>query len=426
MRRAMDVDASFRTAAAPQLAAMLRASRQATLELLDALAAQLGPALRVPQRDSLNLPLWEAGHIAWFQAWWIARLPAEQRHRGAEADPLAPRLPPAPVASPLDDDRLHDSSHVPHASRWQLPLPGLQATRERLRQGLDETLALLAHAPGDAAGLYFYRLVLAHEDMHQEAGLMLAQQLGLDPGPQAPRPPAAPPARPELSLPGGPLELGEDGEADAFHFDNEGGRRRVELAPFRIDARPLRQRDFLAFVEDGGYEDPRLWSPAGWAWRQARTAEGEALPRALRMPGPDGARAPMGALGAERRVFARWLPAEPEAALQQVSAFEAEAWCRWAGRRLPTEAEWLAAARLPPAAGFTWGEVWEWTAEPFSPFEGFRPHPYRDYSQPWFGDHRVLRGAAWTTPRRLRDRRMRNFYRPGRQDVIAGFRSCAP
>lgn len=406
----------FRDADAATLACQLVDSRAATLRHLEACAEALGPGLRVPLRDSLNLPLWEAGHVAWFQAVWTARLPAAERHRGEDADPEVPRHPPPPVDSPLDDDALHDSSRVPHARRWSLPLPGLAATRDALARALDGALDALARAPADEAGLYFSRLVLAHEDMHQEAGLMLAQQLGLpreDLGP--PAPPPAPPRR-ERAVAAGPVELGLAAGTPGFAFDNERGRRAVALAGFRIDTEVVRQGDYLAFVEAGGLDEPRLWSAEGWAWRQACAAAGLSLPRDLRRDAGG---------GWSRRVFAGWRPAEPRAPMQQVSAFEAEAWCRWAGRRLPTEAEWWAAARQPPEAGFRWGEVWEWTACAFQPFEGFRPHPYRDYSAPWFGDHRVLRGAAWTTPPRLRNLRFRNFYRPGRQDVFAGFRSCA-
>ena len=158
----------------------------------------------------------------------------------------------------------------------------------------------------------------------------------------------------------------------------------------------------------GGYEEPRWWSDGGQAWLASR-----------RMRFPSGLR--RSASGWERMHHGAWQALREDEVAMHLSAYEAEAWCRWAGRRLPTEAEWECAALHAP--GFRWGHAWEWTASVFSPYEGFTPHPYRDYSQPWFGTRRVLRGAAPATAPALAHPRYRNFFEPQRCDIFAGFRS---
>ncbi|MBU2409500.1 MAG: SUMF1/EgtB/PvdO family nonheme iron enzyme, partial [Gammaproteobacteria bacterium] len=131
--------------------------------------------------------------------------------------------------------------------------------------------------------------------------------------------------------------------------------------------------------------------------------------------------------GWERSQFGQWVPIDPSAPAVQLTAHEAEAWCRWAGRRLPTEAEWETAARLAieQSEAFEWGEVWEWTASQFAPYPGFIPHPYRDYSQPWFDGRPVLREGSFATVQHMKHPSYRNFFPADRSDVFAGFRSCA-
>jgi iron(II)-dependent oxidoreductase len=219
---------------------------------------------------------------------------------------------------------------------------------------------------------------------------------------------------------------------------------------------PVTQADFAPFVEADGYRRREFWSEAGWRWREGAHAVG---PTYWRREGN----------GWLRRDFDRWVPLEAHRPVVHVNWYEADAYCRWAGRRLPTEAEWEAAAAAggddlsAPKRRFPWGDgpasgtraqldgyalgccdvaalpagdsyfgcrqmignVWEWTASDFLPYAGFVADPYREYSQPWFGTHKVLRGGAWMTRGRLLRNTWRNFYKPDRRDVYAGFRTCA-
>jgi ergothioneine biosynthesis protein EgtB len=360
------------------------------------------PTLAVPLEPELNPPLWELGHVGWFQEFWTVRNSAWRE--GAAADPAAPRS-----ASRLPGaDALYNSSTVPHAQRWSLPLPDADATRTLLARQLDDTLQLLAQAGPDDDSLYFFRLALLHEAMHVEAAIYMAQALGIalrDAG----RRPARLPAPTELSLHAQRIVLG--GAAAGFSFDNELPACGVSLDAFRIDAAPVRWREVLPFIEAGGYARAQFWTPAGQWWLRQH---GLAAPRFLRRI--DGAW--------QQQRFGQWQPLDPDTAASHLSCHEAEAWCAWAGRRLPTEAEWECAARTQGAA-FHWGEVWEWTCSTFVPYPGFVPHPYRDYSRPWFGTRRTLRGASGLTSAVMRSPRYRNFFPPERNDIQAGFRTCA-
>jgi iron(II)-dependent oxidoreductase len=388
----------------------------------------------IPCIAIVNPPLWELAHIAWFQEYWCLR------HRPGAA----------PGPSMLEGaDALFNSSTVAHDSRWQLPYPPANVLRDYMDDTLEATLEALARAP--AGERYFFQLALLHEDMHGEALLMTLQTLGLP----APHLAAEEPARArveaarDIAFAGGEFMLGTPRHERAFVFDNEKWAHRVRVDAFAMASLPVLQGDFIAFTEDGGYGRRELWTGDGWAWREAQARQ---APRDWKREGG----------GWSARRFDRRVSVDASAPMVHASLHEAQAWCRWAKRRLPTEAEWECAARNGGADDrFPWGDapmaegealdyrrsgpscaarepaparsglrlllggVWEWTSSPFAPYPGFRPDPYRDYSEPWFHSHYVLRGGSFATRSRLVHNRFRNFYLPGRDDVFAGFRTCA-
>jgi gamma-glutamyl hercynylcysteine S-oxide synthase len=365
------------------LAEALSDSRRRTLALLDAYVASLGEALPVPYSTQLNPPLWEAGHVGWFQDYWIAR--SNQRHLGVQADPEHAR----PGGRMPQADALYNSSRVAHDTRWELPLPDLSGTLRYLEEGLNDTLALLADTPETDDDLYFFRLALFHEDMHTEAAVYMAQALDIPLPTTLLAPLQTLPQNAMLHIPAQRWSLGH---ADAgFAFDNELAAHGVDVAPFAIDSTVVTWARYLPFLESTGAAPPRYVRRQGNAWQGYVSGVWGALP--LDTPAT------------------------------HLSWFEADAWCRWAGRRLPSEAEWEIAALTQP--GFHWGQVWEWTASRFLPYPGFVAHPYRDYSAPWFGERYVLRGASRATSPRMAHPRYRNYFTPERNDIHGGFRSCA-
>ncbi len=367
------------------LAIALAQMRTQTLALMDAWQWAL-PDLQVPHAPGLNPPLWEWGHVAWFQEWWTVRHPLPELGKRGHADGgHAPSILPGA-------DGLYNSSTVEHASRWALPLPHLDDTREYMAQvhSLSQTRLEQGHDDSDDA-LYFWRLALFHEAMHNEASVYMAQALGIDlPDAITRRPDARGPISPEptLQVPSTRIDLGHVGSG--FAFDNEEGCAPIECPAFQIDTRPVDWASYLDFVRQTGHPAPDPLRHDGTQWWI--------------------------------RCGSRWQPVPLSAPATHLSAHDAEAWCAWAGRQLPSEAQWRAAVAQP---GFEWGEVWEWTCTPFSPFSGFKVHPYEDYSLPWWNTHRVLKGASWATPACMVDHRFRNFFLPQRTDLLAGFRSVA-
>ena len=330
----------------------------------------LGPKLPI-----VNPPLWELGHVGWFQERWCLR----QRPDGSLGASLL-----------ADADALYDSSAVAHDTRWTLPLPSLQRTQQYLADILDAVLERLAREVENESLQYFVRLATFHEDMHAEAFHYTCQTHGYE-DPLGATAPTFEPGT-DIAVPAGSYRIGAEPAAQPFVFDNEKWAHMVELAPYAIASAPVTNGEYVRFVEGGG-KAPRYW----------------------RKEEKDGGR------WLERR-FAGWRPLALAQAVRHVDWHEAQAYCGWAGRRLPSEAEWEVACMRP---GFRSGATWEWTASDFRPYPGFLADPYKEYSQPWFGTHKVLRGASFTTPARLVRPTFRNFYLPERGDVFCGFRTCA-
>lgn len=419
------------------LAAWVRDARARTFDLVADLSDEqlMGPRLAV-----VNPLLWEIGHVAWFQEKWALRQAANQ----------------PPVRSGVDG--LYDSAAIGHDTRWDLLLPSRQDTLAYLTDVRDAVLERIEAGNLSADERYFIQLGIFHEDMHNEAFTYTRQTHGY-PAPQSCRAPAsngqaeAGPLNGDAEIPGGRFLLGAL-PGESFVFDNEKWAHTVEVRPFAIARAAVTQSEFQDFVEAGGYQRRDFWSEPGWRWLQSVGAE---HPLYWRSEG-----------GGRwlRRDFDRWLPLEPHRPVLHVNWWEAEAYCNWAGRRLPTEAEWEVAASAEPATDrkrfFPWGDsppnlqqanlggraggaadvaafaagdsafgcrqmignAWEWVADDFGPYPGFEVDPYREYSQPWFGTHKVLRGGAWPTQPRLLRNTWRNFYTPDRRDVWAGFRTC--
>ena len=400
------------------------------------------------QHDPIMSPLvWDLGHVANFEELWLLREVGGQ----AAHDP--------------DLDRLYNPFDNPRWTRGGLPLLPQPEAETYLAEVRGEALALLRRLPPGAeqpllAGGYAFRMVLQHEAQHQETMLQaLDLRAAGDPG-SGPYPPAARPRRPaarpvddteRVLVPGGPFLMGTDDRTAAY--DNERPRHEVHVPAFAIDRFPVTARRYAAFVAAGGYRRPELWTEAGWSWVEAT---GHQAPQGW---------VPDGAGGWLVRRFGYLLPLDPREPVQHVCAHEAEAFARWAGGRLPTEAEWEKAAAWDPLARrsrtYPWGEappsprranldqagwgpapvggypagasaygveqllgdVYEWTSSAFTPYPGYESFPYPEYSEVFFGGgYRVLRGASWATSRWVARATFRNWDYPERRQIFAGLR----
>ena len=397
----------------------------------------------VRQHSRLMSPLvWDLAHVGNQEELWLLR-------RIAGTTPLLPGI-----------DELYDAFKHPRLERPSLSLLDPSQSRRYIADVRDRALDVL-----DRTDLYndnslvrdgfVYAMIVQHEHQHDETMLATHQ---LRDGPrvlheQTPLPrPAGEKFPDEVLIPAGTFLMGTTN--DAFALDNERPAHEVDVPAFLIDTVPVSNRNYVAFIEAGGYLEPRFWSEQGWRWRLEADSTG---PQFWRREGGVWVRHRFGA--------DEELPLDEP--VQHVCWYEAEAFARWSGKRLPTEAEWEKAAAWDPDAGrhrrWPWGDdppgeghanlgqrhlrpapvgcypdgasaygvrqmigdVWEWTASDFLPYPGFVAFPYREYSEVFFGhEYKVLRGGSWATDPNACRTTFRNWDFPIRRQIFAGFR-CA-
>jgi gamma-glutamyl hercynylcysteine S-oxide synthase len=395
----------------------------------------------VRQHSALMSPLvWDLAHVGNQEELWLVRDVGRRE----------------PVRSDIDE--LYDAFKHGRASRPSLPLLGPAEARAYVREVRDKVLDVLDRSPLEGAPLvqdaFAFGMVAQHEQQHDETMLATHQLRAGAPVLHAPDPPPARAALPsqEVLVPAGEFTMGTSTEPWAL--DNERPAHTAYTDAFFIDTAPVTYGDYLCFVEVGGYEQEKWWSPQGW--RHVQEAGLEA-PQFLTRDGDRWL----------RRRFGVIEPVPLDEPVVHVCFHEAEAYARWAGRRLPTEVEWEKAARWDPTTGrsrrYPWGEedpgpdhanlgqrhlrpaavgaypagasplgvhqlvgdVWEWTASDFRPYPGFAVFPYAEYSAVFFGsDYKVLRGGSFGTDPVACRGTFRNWDFPVRRQIFAGFR-CA-
>ena len=424
---------------AQRLARELEAGRQRSLALLE----PLDEHDLTRQVSPLMSPLvWDLAHIGNYEELWLLR-------EVAGVEPLRPEI-----------DSLYDAFEHPRAARPTLPILGPRDARAYLSGVRSHVLDVLDRMPFDGRKLtrdgFVWAMVVQHEHMHDETMLATLQLRGgprtLPPDGPLPSGRAVPP-HDDVLVPGGSSLQGT--ATDPWALDNERPAHRVELPSFRIDRVPVTNAQYAGFLEAGGYGDPRLWDPRGWEHLQS-----------------SGRRAPMtwqrdGAGWWTCTRFGETVALEPDAPVEHVCWYEADAYARWAGRRLPSEAEWEKSCGWDPVAGrlrrYPWGDedptpslanlgqratrpapvgaypagasaygveqlvgdVWEWTSSGFGPYPGTRAFPYREYSEVFYGgDFRVLRGGSWATHPTAVRTTFRNWDLPVRRQIFSGFRTA--
>ena len=428
-------DDALKAAIADALLESRRRSHHLTVDSLDT------PDL-LAQHSALMSPLvWDLAHVGNYEELWLVR-------EAAGMTPMRPEL-----------DAIYDAFEHPRAERPSLPLLDpreatgyIDVVRRRVLDSL-EHLTLTSKSPLLDRG-FVYGMVIQHEHQHDETMLATHQlrrggRVLLDTDPP---PPIAPPTAHEALVPAGVFTMGTSD--DPWALDNERPAHRVPVPSFWIDTSPVTNAAYAAFVEAGAYDDERLWAPGGWEWRNR---SGKTTPAFWHRAGRQW----------WRRRFGELEPLPLDQPVQHVCWYEADAYARWMGKRLPTEAEWEKAATWDPATQskrrFPWGDddeltryanlgerhhqpapvgaypqgasaygvtqllgdVWEWTSTDFTGYPGFVVFPYAEYSEVFFGsDYKVLRGASWATAEQVARTTFRNWDYPIRRQIFAGFR-CA-
>jgi iron(II)-dependent oxidoreductase len=420
-----------------RVAEQLRRSRDRSVGLTDA----VDDDDLVRQHSKLMSPLvWDLAHIGNQEELWLVRDVG-----GRE-----------PVR--CDIDELYDAFQHPRSDRPQLPLLSPGESRRYVREVRDKVLDVLERVPLEGRRLtdnaFAFGMIAQHEQQHDETMLATHQLRVGPPVLHAPSPPAAvsPPAVREVLVPAGPFTMGTSTEPWAL--DNELPAHQVHLDAFFIDAAPVTNAEYAVFIGAGGYDDRRWWTEEGWQYRMHASLS---APRFWQRDGDRWLRNRFGVIE----------PIPPDEPVVHVSFHEAAAYAAWAGRRLPTEAEWEKAARLDPVSGrsrrFPWGDeepgpehanlgqrhlspapvgaypagasplgvhqligdVWEWTSTDFAGYPGFAAFPYREYSEVFFGpQYKVLRGGSFGTDPVACRATFRNWDYPIRRQIFAGFR-CA-
>jgi gamma-glutamyl hercynylcysteine S-oxide synthase len=421
-----------------RIAGELIAARARTSGLTDC----VDEADLIRQHSPLMSPLvWDLAHIANQEELWLLRSVGGR-------DPMHPEIDP-----------LYDAFEHPRSARPTLPLLAPAEARQYAQEVRGRVLDLIENAPLTGSRLvtsgFVFGMVAQHEQQHDET-MLITHQLRQGAPVLAAPPPGPPPADAlglpaEVLVPGGPFTMGTS--AEPWALDNERPEHTVDVAPFFLDTVPVTNAAYIEFIAAGGYEDPRWWTGAGWEHRQRA---GLVAPQFWSWEGQW-----------VRTRFGVTEPVPPAEPVLHVCWYEADAYARWAGRRLPTEAEWEKAARFDPATGrsrrFPWGDaapradqanlgqrhlqpapagsypdgaapcgarqligdVWEWTSSDFLPYPGFSAWPYREYSEVFFGgEYKVLRGGSFAVNDVVCRGTFRNWDYPIRRQIFSGFRTA--